>query len=360
MRIVVCVAALLWGAGCVEVAEERANNEDRIGRRAAHGLTVRVDEGLAAVRALEHGRVELWAQAPTLTVRLTAAEAGQWTLDLRNAMPDVVLDGAPARPIGRSVPTHRSWLVDLPAGETILRLAPPDAADPSPWTFVAFADVQDRLDGVQDLFGRMATEPGVRFGLISGDLTEQGDAATLRRFQRHMEALPFPLFATLGNHELGAGTASPPFHDLFGRGSFSFAYRGVRFTLLDSASATLAPRTYDKLDRWLAAGRDGLHLAMMHIPPLDAFGLRNGAFASRGEAHKLLGLLARAGVDVTVYGHVHTFKAYTNVGIDAYITGGGGAIPERLDGIGRHFMTFRAEPAAGRIVPGVVRISPAD
>jgi 3',5'-cyclic-AMP phosphodiesterase len=364
MRRLLCVLVLPFGAviltGCLDVAEERAKNEAAIGRRSAHGLAVRSEGGLATVRGLEPGALTLWGQAPSLTLNLTAEVAGEWTLELRNAMPGAVLTGVPNAAVPLALATRKAWRLQLPAGASTVRIATGDAEGLEPWRFAIFADVQDRLNGVQDLFGRMATEPGLRFGLISGDLTNQGDVADLERFQREMETLPFPLFATLGNHELGQGTASPPFHRYFGRGSFSFAFRGARFTLLDAASATIAPRTYDALRGWLKSGRSGLHLAMMHIPPLDPAGFRNGAFASRAEANKLLSLFKRAGVDLTVYGHVHTYHAFTNVGIEAFISGGGGAIPERLDGIGRHFLAVDVRPEEQRFQVGVVRIYPTD
>jgi 3',5'-cyclic AMP phosphodiesterase CpdA len=82
----------------------------------------------------------------------------------------------------------------------------------------------------------MAADDELRFCLISGDLTEQGTPEQLARFERELKALPIPYFATLGNHELGYSDSE--FRKRFGRGSFSFAFRGARFTLLDSASAT--------------------------------------------------------------------------------------------------------------------------
>jgi hypothetical protein len=130
--------------------------------------------------------------------------------------------------------------------------------------------------------------------------------------------------------------------------------------MLDSASATLAPQVYDWLGGWLADGEGGLHMVIMHHPPLDPDGKRNGAFASRSEANKLLSTLARGGVDLTVYGHVHSFYTFENAGIEAFISGGGGAIPQRLDGVGRHFLKILADPASQRMTTGIVRISPAD
>ena len=140
------------------------------------------------------------------------------------------------------------------------------------------------------------------------------------------------------------------------RGNATFVFRDVQFTLLDSASATIAPAVYDWLQGWLPDGLDRVHFVFAHIPPLDPVGERGGAFASRIEASKLVSLLASGRVDTTVYGHVHSYYAYSNAGIPAYITGGGGAIPEQFDGVGRHFLTVDVDPATALIQVGMVRV----
>jgi hypothetical protein len=94
----------------------------------------------------------------------------------------------------------------------------------------------------------------------------------------------------------------------------------------------------------------------MHIPPLDPIGVRNGAFASRGEAAALLARFAERGVDLTLYGHIHSYYAFDNAGIPAFISGGGGAIPERFDDMGRHFMRFEIDPDRGLVGRRVVRV----
>ena len=165
-----------------------------------------------------------------------------------------------------------------------------------------------------------------------------------------------PAYATLGNHELGSGQFN--FHRRYGRGSFSFVHRGARFTLLDSASATVAPTADRWLDGWLDDGADALHLFITHIPPLDPDGTRNGGFASRAEGHRLVAKLARHGVDMTIYGHVHTFESFRNAGIKAYVSGGGGAIPQRLDGIGRHFLVLTVTPGEESFSVRKVRVFP--
>jgi Icc protein len=94
----------------------------------------------------------------------------------------------------------------------------------------------------------------------------------------------------------------------------------------------------------------------MHIPPIDPVGVRNGSFADRNEAAKLLAKLAEGGVDLTLYGHIHTYYPFSNAGIPAHIAGGGGAIPERFDGIGRHYLTVDVDPRSGVVETGLVRI----
>jgi Icc-related predicted phosphoesterase len=133
-------------------------------------------------------------------------------------------------------------------------------------------------------------------------------------------------------------------------------FRGVQFTMLDSGSATLAPTTYRRLTGWLAEGQSRVHVVGMHMPPLDPVGTRNGGFASRAEAARLLALLSRGEVDLTVYGHIHSYYSFSNAGIPAFISGGGGAIPERFDGIGRHFLVIDVAPEAATVTAQVVRI----
>jgi 3',5'-cyclic-AMP phosphodiesterase len=354
------LVGLASSAACLTVADERAQRDETIGRAQAEGVSVRVEQGLAAVRALSAQELRLWAQAPAFDLTVDRpAGSGPLAITVENVLPDVALsirDGR-ALPVAPPAgpPTVRRWLLEAVGPAPVqLRLAPPDVEDRTPFRFALYADVQERIDDVQDIYRRMNQDPSIRFALVSGDLTDFGSAEQLARFQHELRTLAFPVYCTLGNHELGSpGT---PFHDWFGRASFSFPYRGARFTLLDSGSATLAPLVYRWLDGWLAEGADGFHVVTTHIPPLDPVGARNGAFASRLEASRLLGLLAAGGVDLTVYGHVHSYYAFVNAGIPAFISGGGGGIPERLDGIARHYLTVDVDPVSQRSQVAVVRI----
>ena len=357
-------ASAFW-LGCVDVAQERAYRDETIGKGATAETTFEVEDGLGALRRLEPGAVSLWAQAPSFRIKVTRGDnaPAAWTLTVTNTLPDAVLETITesgdtslipeSRPSSR--PIQKRWELTLSAGTTTLFVRPARGEPARSWRFALLSDVQEAIDRVQDIYARMNADPSITFVVSAGDLTQQGTAAQLERFQRELESLRVPFFSTLGNHELGTERGAP-FQRHFGRANFRFAYGGMQFTFLDSASATIDPLVYEWLDAWLAEGRGRTHAVLMHIPPIDPIGVRNGSFANRNEASKLVAQLAGGGVDLTLYGHIHSYYAFSNAGIPAYISGGGGSIPERFDGIGRHYLTVDVDPVGGVTQTAVVRI----
>jgi 3',5'-cyclic-AMP phosphodiesterase len=360
-RPLALAACLALVSSCLHAASERAERDLEVGRGSAGGTSFVVEDGLAAVRSASPGELVLWGNAPAFRITATSppGAAAPWKITVRNALPDAVLEATAGgaalavEALPSELATERVFRVALPGGEAAISLAPPDAAAPGAFRFAVMSDVQEAIDRVGDVFARMNEEGEARFAVGVGDLTSNGTDEQLERFQQELRALRMPYFVTLGNHELG--TDPPRYHDYFGRGSSHFAFKGVRFTLLDSGSATIDPMVYGWLDGWLEQGRGATHVVAMHIPPIDPVGVRNGSFASRDEAAKLLGLLARGGVDLTLYGHIHSYYSFANAGIPAHISGGGGAIPERFDGVGRHFLTVDVGPA-GVAQVAVVRV----
>jgi predicted phosphodiesterase len=357
----VFLAMVTLAFGCERPAKERAERDLEVGHARSAELDVDVSHGLAAVRALGPERVVLWASAPGFELELAAATARSVRLEVHNCLPDAELSAPGGQvtvtPVASDIVTRKSWDLELPEGASRFVFAAPDADDRSAWKFALMSDVQEAIGGVQDIYQRVNEETDVRFLLGAGDLTNQGTNDELERFRDELLGLDVPYYTTLGNHELGVGPT--PYQDYYGRANFQFVFRGVVFTMLDSASATLDPLVYDWLDGWLARGRNSVHVVAMHIPPLDPTGVRNGAFASRGEAASLLAELAKARVDLTLYGHIHSYYQFNNAGIPAYISGGGGAIPERFDDIGRHFMVIDID--AERVgATRVVRVFPED
>jgi len=341
----------LWLPGCLRAAEERAERDREVGHARADALSVDVKDGHAAILALEAEQVTLWGSVPAFEFSIENSSSAPRTIELsvHNAMPTAELrqtSGATGEISAEawSAPTRVRWRVRIPAAATTgFALRPPDHDARDGFEFGLLSDVQEAIGGFHEMVDRVNEETNVRFVLGAGDLISEGTRAELERFQAELERMDVPYFATLGNHELGEEPT--PYHDLFGRGNYSFVFHGVRFTLLDSASATLDPLVYDWLGEWLDRGRGQTHVVAMHIPPFDPSGTRQGAFASKNEAAKLLNQLALHDVDLTLYGHIHTYIHFENAGIDAHIAGGGGAIPNRGDGIGRHYLVVKLGPS---------------
>jgi hypothetical protein len=361
------VAVLALAAvGCgSRASEERAIKDLQVGQAHAEGVHLSVQEGLAVVRKVEPGTVTLWGSAPAFQVRATVGQGGPegWTVVVRNALPDAELTataGGEPLPVekwsvGDVLPTVKVWRVQLRAGaEARLTVAPPDWEARKPFRFAALADVQEALPRVGDIYARMNADPSLRFVFFSGDLTQRGSVAELEEFQSRMERLNIPIFSTLGNHE--TYTEDMRYHSYFGRGNAHFTFQGVHFSLLDSGDGALDPRAEEMLDGWLEAGRESVHIMGTHIPLLDPIGVRGGAFSHRNEAAALLGKLARGKLDLTLYGHVHSYYSFSNAGIPAFISGGGGAIPEQFDGVGRHYLAVDVDPEAGIRNVSLVRV----
>lgn len=360
MKRIGLLLCLAFCCQCVTSSDERADFDEEVGRANASRAELVIDEGLAAVREVSSGRLVLWTSAPSWKGSITLPSSGRWRVVVDNALPDasltVVADGAvvPLTTTTGLRPTQRIAEGDLPAGRLTLRFAPPDVDDRSPFRIALMSDIQEAVDDVSDLFDAIEREPEVRFLLGAGDLAENGTRDELLRVQEELQGFDLPYYTTLGNHDIAEPRA---WQELFGRGSFQFHYRGVAFTLVDSAAASVGPRVYGWLEAWLDRAADQVHVVSMHIPPLDPVGVRNGGFGSRHEAGKLLNRLGEGNVDLTVYGHIHSFYAFENAGIPAIISGGGGAIPERLDGFDRHFVVIDLGADAGIVGQRVVEVA---
>lgn len=353
MRALLCAVLL---TGCLRPGLDRATLDKAVGQAGVATLEAQVEGGLATFHAFDEAGATIWAQAPGLTIEIDAETARTWTLTARNLVTDAALTTDP--PVDFTVeetdrPTVHRWRIDLPAGQTTLTIGAPDAADEGPFRVAVLSDVQTAVDQVHEVFEVLNLDPTIRFIVSAGDLVSDGTPGELDEFQEKMRQLNVPLYATPGNHERGADETA--WRDAFGRGSFQFSFKGAWFTFADSSAATVDPIVYGWLEGWLDNGADAPHLFLTHVPPIDPEGGRNGGWRSRREAAKMFVLLGRHAVDAAVYGHVHSLYSYSNGGVDAWISGGGGALPERLDGIERHFLVVDIEPE--RVVSvGVVRV----
>jgi Icc protein len=357
--------ALAAAPACARDTEIRALADLEVGTAELGGLTVAAGEGLAHVRRIEigrdgqPGRLELWALAPAfeLTLEATPAAGREWLVIVENCMPDAVaraLDDSDVQILALEDPrpTGQSWRLTLSsfgsAARARVRIGPADAdtgADPGAeppdpdeaWRFAVVSDVQLALPRFDEILEHVGRDPAVRFIISTGDLVNWGRIHEYELLEQQLAASAVPLFSTIGNHEVIEDPMR--WHERFGRFNVHFRYRDVVFSLVDSAGASIDPAIYERLDEWLEDSAGRVHVFATHYPPFDPAGARASSFRSLREARMLLERLAAGGVDAAIYGHVHSFYEYSNAGIPAYVSGGGGGLPERWDGIGRHFLS---------------------
>ncbi len=338
---------LLLLAACTRPGEDRPITEETVGAASIADATVRVVDGLAAVRDLSDHHIELWSTAPAIAFEITLGStgAGAWTLVVRNSLPDALLtiDGAAVARDAGTRPTVAQFQLVLTTGTHAVALAPPDAGTVERYRVAAMADIQTALPTVDEVFAKINAVPDARFVVGMGDITERGEIDEFDLFERQLETLDIPYYTTIGNHELWA-----PFDrytDRYGRADFQFVFKSAWFTFADSGDAGIDPLVEDWLLPRLDAAKGKTSVFLTHIPPLDPVGARYGAFRSSRDGHRLVAQLVGAGVDLALYGHVHTYIPYENAGIPSYISGGGGAQPMKGDGIDRHFLMVELDPA---------------
>jgi hypothetical protein len=335
--------------GCIRPAEERVASDETIGLGYDRGEAIQVEGG----HLLEFGRgvARIWAQGPVVRIHWRTTERADWTIVLDNAMPASRLRilAASGGSLGLFDATWEratlaQWEVNLGPGATTI-IGPDDANVGDPWRFAVMGDIQTALDSADEIFEDINLVPDVRFVMSTGDLVEDGYRWQYDLLVEQLQVLNVPYFSTIGNHELANDWWR--WAEYFGRYNINFEFKTVHFSFVDAGSATIDPTVYDWLDEWLRRGRERVHFFGMHYPAIDPVGVRHADLRSRNEAALLLTDLAEAKVDATFYGHVHSYYEFDNAGIPAYNSGGGGASPERLDDVGRHFLAVDVDPATG-------------
>ena len=326
---------------CTRPSAERALGDLEVGSAVLGGADVTVKDGMAAIRKLADHRLELWASAPVIevTIFVDATMIGDWTIVANNVTTDAVLRDTRTfdrEPGDRG--TVATFRVPLVLGANRFTIGPADADVIAPYRIAAMADIQDAMPEVHDVFERISAVPDLRFVVAMGDITERAELYEYELFEEKLLALDIPFYSTIGNHELWADPER--WFTRFGRMNFQFQFKGTYFTLVDSGDAGVDPIVEEWLDGWLGIAQDSPHVFLTHMPPIDPVGHRYGGFRSMRDAHRLLARLVEGDVDLTLYGHIHTYAGFENAGIPAHISGGGGADPMKLDGIDRHFLVL--------------------
>jgi predicted phosphodiesterase len=354
---------LLVGCSSVTDPEPRAQLDLSLGTAERDGLTFRAGEGLLHAVSELDGVPVFRASCPEfeMTIEAAAGAARQTRLVIRNVPlglrlsasagvlgpTDAPVAGTPVDGLHLGL----SWNVTLPAGLDRVTLRTTEAA--RDFTFLAFGDIQRGLPRFGDVVEVLNARPDAEFIVVMGDLTNVSTEPEFDAIERAFDTIRLPMVLTPGNHDAYRSFA---FQERFGRANYSCVARGVRFTSLDSSNAGLSETGWRLYDEALEAGKDQPHVVFSHIPATETFGVRSGQWNSRVEARRFVASTASAGVDLILFGHLHTLDRYELGGVPTVISGGAGALEERLDGIDRHVLEVRV--TNGQPAVEVVRVDP--
>ena len=349
VRSTTILGTALLVVSCLRPSEHHERLDERVGMAQAEGLRIESD-GSMAIRSVTSQEVVVWAGTPRLQMRMEGI-SGPLRLWVMNALPDSALTAGGvlvARENGRRR-TESVWTLEPSMNGAELVIESADAELPIAHAVGVLSDIQEAIDNMSEIVDRL-NQDELRYVISTGDLTNNGTREELLRFQQELERLDVPFYSTVGNHEV---PGPENWHELFGPFSGFFVQNGVAVSLVDSSNATIDPDLHTRMIAFADANIGAPHLFLTHVPLLDQSGFRAGAFRSRNEAARVIQELSARSVDAIFFGHVHSYYAFSLGDVPSYISGGGGAIPERLDGIERHYLRVNLVPDAERPIDGV-------
>ena len=173
--------------------------------------------------------------------------------------------------------------------------------------------------------------------VATGNIANSDAFIELRAFQEAVDASDIPSVVALGPDEISTD-ANLPFHEVFGRSDFHFVARGVRFLIMDTASAEISDAQFNYWTSQLDGFTEATRVAVMSVPPIDPAGVRNDGFDSRTEAARFAAMLGEGEVDAAFTGGGGTYATNRFAGIPFYSTGGGGGPVESGSAIGNHYL----------------------
>ena len=347
-------ALVVMVGACMHPADERARYDfEEVGHASAQGVTIAADPGVVLTASATPPRFTVRASAPHLVIDVDGT--GTAEIVVTNLTADAEVSGAGVTAVSSPAPLSRRVEVELPAR---IDLAPADNSALRPVRFAYTSDFHINTGAMTALVAAVNADPTIEMVMCGGDIIDKGsELDQWERLAPILAELAVPFYTTVGNHELN-GDGGVEYHRRLGRMSYTFDYHGVRVAFADSGSATMAPRVFDYLDDTLAATGAAVRLLVTHTPLFDSSGIRNGGFSSRLEAERILAMLVRNEVDLLLYGHVHSFEAFQNARIPAYIANGGGGQDNAFDGIGDHYLAIDIDPVSRRATVALVITGP--
>ncbi|TDB60107.1 metallophosphoesterase [Arundinibacter roseus] len=186
--------------------------------------------------------------------------------------------------------------------------------------FILMGDSQRFYDELADFVESANQQRDISFVLHAGDISDFGLTQEFKWVHEIMQDLRVPYLTVLGNHDLIAN-ASTAYRKMYGDFNYSFEFGTNKFIFINTNSREFNfDGTVPDLP-WLKQELANNPLqnnafVIAHIPPFDA------DFDPKLEKEYAEILAADPHVNLTLYGHQHTFRngTFYNDGVEYYLT----------------------------------------
>ncbi|MEG1838417.1 MAG: PQQ-binding-like beta-propeller repeat protein [Bacteroidaceae bacterium] len=189
--------------------------------------------------------------------------------------------------------------------------------------FALFTDVHVTQDSIaandlQRAVRQVNATPGLSFVLVSGDLTEAGDRASMNKVKEILSELNIKYYITSGNHETKwSESGATDFSRIYGSDRFSFCHNGCLFLgfntgpVLRMADGHVAPQDIAWLKEELSkAGKQQPVFLVTHYPLLDG---------DVDNWYELTDAVRPYNIRAFLGGHYHSNRLLSYDGIPAFI-----------------------------------------
>lgn len=356
LRAIIIIMLGILQISCGNQAN-RAEFDKGIGKIETNSYKFSAYQGMLHIIQNEQNSLQLKATSPVFGARVTnkSNNSLELAISISNINEDLELTGPDLTsiPVAEQISQlTKKWAFVIPAGESLDFNSSTPLTEP--FDFLAMGDIQEGIETFDKVIEVLNQQEDIDFILFLGDVTINSQAEQFEAVVAAFEQIKFPIYSTPGNHDIKS--SEPLYQHYFGRANYSFKYKDVVFTGVDSGSWSMSAQTWDWYRDWLEDAKSDTHIVFSHISPTESFGLRGGQWKSRREANSFIAHASRKDVDAMFYGHLHTLDILTLAGIPTYITGGAGAPQEQLDGIERHFLKVSVIPDTKEIKVMTIKV----
>ena len=155
--------------------------------------------------------------------------------------------------------------------------------------------VQDKANGEND-----------KFLIACGDISQCGKAEDFQAFKKALEDEDFPVYPTIGNHDLYFD-GWYNYREILGKSCYTFKAGGVLFVSFDSANGTLGRKQKNWLEGVLKNKTEPLVVVFTHFEFFSPNTTTIQQYTDIEEVYYLVHLFKKTGVDYVFMGHSHDY-----------------------------------------------------